>query len=135
MENQTKTCRQCGREMHGRSDKKYCNDDCRNIFNNTKHQHSETPYVKGITSTLRKNRKVLLTIAPANRNWIIVSQVVLTRLGFNFYYHTHSTPIGSKILTCCFEVGYFHLENSNVLIIRTAKLPENRKMDIDMRQV
>ena len=58
MSESTKKCPACGGEVRGRADKKYCDEYCRNVFNNQ--QYCEThEYVRNINQNLRKNRKIL----------------------------------------------------------------------------
>jgi len=32
-ENPDKTCENCGKSLYGRTDKRFCNDNCRNTYN------------------------------------------------------------------------------------------------------
>jgi hypothetical protein len=51
-------CLCCNKTIKGRSDKKFCDDYCRNKFNN--HLKSEAGWpIRGINSILRKNRRIL----------------------------------------------------------------------------
>ena len=61
----TKTCLICGRPLKGRSDKKFCNDYCRNSFNNTqKFRESHNDVVKLINNALARNRRILESLLP-----------------------------------------------------------------------
>ena len=58
--NETKTCLACGKPLKGRIDKKFCDDYCRNNYNNQqKAKGSHSSYVRNINNTLLKNRKIL----------------------------------------------------------------------------
>lgn len=132
MENRTKLCMYCNDVIKGRSDKKYCNDECRNRYNLDRTRESVTEVVKEINTTLKQNRKILLKIASARKNYAIVKAIELIRRGYNFHYHTHFAPLGRKNLVCCFDVGYAKLEKNKVIIIRVSKLPENLETDLGM---
>jgi hypothetical protein len=129
MENQSKSCLQCNRVIRGRFDKKFCDDTCRNTYHLAKHRALETPVVKNINSTLKHNRNILLTIAPAQKNYIVIKAIELIRMGYNFHYHTHYTQLGKNTLVCCFDVGFIELKNHVLIILRTGRLQENKKMD------
>ena len=51
-------CVQCGEEVIGRSDKKFCCDSCRNAFNNSLNRDSKN-LVRNINNRLRKNYRIL----------------------------------------------------------------------------
>ena len=55
-----RTCLACERALKGRSDKKFCNDYCRNNYNNVqKAKNNYSPAIRNINNALLKNRKVL----------------------------------------------------------------------------
>ena len=79
-----KQCLECQKNMNGRSDKKFCDDYCRNNYNNQqKAKGSHSSLVRNINNALLKNRKVLESVlgeeytAKANRD-------KLMRMGFQF---------------------------------------------------
>ena len=62
---ETKTCLACGKPLKGRVDKKFCDDYCRNNYNNQqKAKGSHSNFVRNINNTLLKNRKILESILP-----------------------------------------------------------------------
>jgi hypothetical protein len=65
MEVASKTCLTCGKTVRGRSDKKFCDDYCRNNYNNQL-KAGDNNYVRNINNTLRKNRRILHAILPGN---------------------------------------------------------------------
>ena len=58
MQNETKTCLQCGKTLRGRADKKFCDDYCRNNYNNQLKANTNN-YVRNINNALGKNRRIL----------------------------------------------------------------------------
>lgn len=116
MEQEDKKCLECGEELIGRTDKKFCNDGCRNAYNN-KQYSKQNGVVKHINSILQKNRKILGTL--------LIDEVVkvpkkkLDELGFNFNYYTHhhTTSKGTNYIYC-YEYGYLPLENNFFLIVK-----------------
>ena len=64
---ETKNCLSCGKLLKGRVDKKFCDDYCRNNYNNQlKARSSHSAYVRSINNTLLKNRKILESVLPGN---------------------------------------------------------------------
>lgn len=114
----TTACRQCGKAVRGRTDKRFCDDYCRSAFNNQlKTRLSKT--VKAINAILLKNRKILEGLLPRDVDTIKTTRDKLLHQGFSFTYHTHSylTKTG-KNYVYCYEYGYLPLDNDWLLLVR-----------------
>ena len=109
-----KTCLSCGRSIRGRSDKKFCDDQCRNQYNNGT-RDDPGPLVRTIQYFLRKNRRVLHGLIPEPERERIVTREQLMALGFSFRYHTHCT---SEHRHYCYDHWYRALDEEQVLIGR-----------------
>ena len=117
---QTKACLACGKPLKGRIDKKFCDDYCRNNYNNQqKAKGSHSSLVRNINNALLKNRKILESILPDEGETAKANKEKLTRLGFQFRYitHTYTTKTG-KTYFYCYEYGYLPLENDWYLIVK-----------------
>lgn len=117
---ETKNCLACGAVLRGRVDKKFCNDYCRNNYNNLQKQKGiQLPLVKNINATLVKNRKVLESLLPVAEETAKANKDKLQRLGFHFKYFTHiyTTKTG-KTYYYCYDYGYLPLENDWYLIVK-----------------
>ena len=119
-ESQPKTCPECGDKILGRSDKRFCSDQCRNTYNNRLNS-DETNTVRNINNILRKNRRVLQELNKQSGK-TLVSKDTLLQHGFNFTYSTHSykTQKGSEY-RYCYEQGYLFLEDKNLYLLVTSK--------------
>ena len=111
-----KLCLDCGNPIKGRSDKKFCDDQCRNNYNN-KLKIEDSSVVKQINSILKKNRMILQKLNPDGK--LKINRDKLVRLGFNFSYFTHiyETYKGA-VYYFCYEYGYLKLENDEVLLVK-----------------
>jgi predicted nucleic acid-binding Zn ribbon protein len=117
---ESKTCLCCGKPLKGRIDKKFCDDYCRNNYNNLqKAKGSHSSYVRNVNNTLLKNRKVLESILPQSEEIAKANKEKLQLLGFNFKYltHTNVTKTG-KTYFYCYDYGYLPLDNDWFLIVR-----------------
>ncbi|MFT3903880.1 MAG: hypothetical protein QM727_11950 [Niabella sp.] len=114
-------CLTCGKPLKGRSDKKFCDDYCRNNYNNhLKSGHNST--VRNITNVLRKNRNILQQLLPEGEETTKTNRDKLTSLGFKFKYLTHQyTTKKGSVYNYCFDYGYLPLENDWFLIVRDGK--------------
>src|SRR6478609_1379772 len=112
---ESKICMECGTKLTGRVDKKFCSDQCRVSFNNRLNSN-ETNYVRNVSNTLRKNRRILteLNITGKTR----VSGTKLKEKGFDFEYFTnlYKTKDGA-VYYYCYEQGYLPIENDFYLLV------------------
>lgn len=115
-----KPCLACGKPLKGRIDKKFCDDYCRNTYNN--HQKAKGAYsrfIRNINNALLKNRKVLESVLSEGQETAKANKEKLQLLGFHFKYmtHTYTTKTG-KTYYYCYDHGYLPLDNDWYLIVR-----------------
>ena len=109
-------CLECGDILKGRSDQKFCNDLCRNAYNNKKLSGS-TPYIRRVNRILKKNHLILEKINTKEKTTTL--KKVLEKQGFNFAFHTNiNTTRAGRIFYFCYDQGYAELENSKLLLVK-----------------
>jgi hypothetical protein len=115
-----KNCLSCNKPLKGRIDKKFCDDYCRNNYNNLqKSKSSHSSYVRNISNTLLKNRKILETILTPSKQTANCTREKLVQEGFIFKYYTHTyTNKNREVYYFCFDYGYRQLENNWYMIVR-----------------
>ncbi len=114
--NEAPKCIECGRELFGRSDKKYCSDACRSAYNN-KSVKSNTSFIRRINRRLVKNRSIIEKLNPEGKTKSHKDQ--LLKAGFDFNYHTHTyTTKEQKTYYFCYDQGYLMLGNDFILLVR-----------------
>ena len=113
-----KHCMACNKLIKGRTDKKFCDDYCRNVFNNRVKGDSNNT-VRNINNALRRNRRILQEMFPGNEKMIRTNLEKLLERGFQFKYMTHNytNPKGS-VYHFCYEYGYLPLENNGYLVVK-----------------
>ncbi|OSZ81676.1 hypothetical protein CAP36_09045 [Chitinophagaceae bacterium IBVUCB2] len=117
---EVKSCLACGKTIKGRADKKFCDDYCRNNYNNLqKAKGNHSSLVRNINNALLKNRKVLESILPEAEETAKANKDKLQRLGFQFKYLTHiyTTKTG-KTYYYCYDYGYLPLDNDWFLVVK-----------------
>lgn len=117
--NNEKYCLDCGEVLHGRADKKFCNDQCRNNYNNQLNSNASN-LVRNINNILRRNRRILEELNPAGKTKTTLQK--LASKGFNFEYFTslYQTQKGSTY-HFCYEYGYLPLDNDEFLLVKKEK--------------
>ncbi len=115
-----RNCLDCSKPLKGRIDKKFCDDYCRNNFNNRqKSRGNHSSFVRNINSALLRNRRVLESILQNGGETARASGDKLLRLGFYFKYFTHLyTTKNGKTYHYCYDYGYLPLDNDCFLIVR-----------------
>lgn len=113
---QERVCLDCGTPLQGRADKKFCNDLCRNNYNNQLNSSSYN-LVRNINNILRRNRRVLEELNPTGKTK--TTRKKLTAKGFDFDHITsiYQTKNGSTYFFN-YEYGYLLLDNDEVLLVK-----------------
>ena len=97
-------CPVCETIIVGRSDKKYCSDQCRSLANSEKKKISEWPILE-LNKTLRKNRTILRTLCPAGRS--VVRKEVMDAMGYDITVFSSIFVTGNKqIYYLCYDYGF-----------------------------
>jgi len=111
-------CLDCSTVLKGRADKKFCDDQCRNNYNN-KLKMEDSTYVKKVNQILLRNRRLLKEKNPDGKTK--VKRKVLTNKGFDFDYFTnHYITQTGKRYVFCYEYGYLFLDDDEVLLVKKA---------------
>jgi len=118
MQLEKKVCLNCAKGIQGRSDKKFCDDYCRNNYNNQLKAYSNN-FIRNINNALRKNRSILEALLPEKEETTKITRQQMLMKGFQFKYltHTYTTKKGSVYLFC-YDYGYLELEGDWLLLVR-----------------
>ncbi len=111
-----KVCLSCEEIIKGRSDKKFCSDQCRNSYNNELNSDANN-YVRVINNALRKNRRILSEVLGENDKIKIFKEKLNSKgFSFNFYTNMFQSKTGNTYYFC-YEYGYMILEADFVLVV------------------
>ncbi len=75
-----KRCLECNDVLHGRADKKFCSDACRNTYNNKKKSIAGNSYVRKVNGILGRNRNIMAELNPEGKKQGSQSQTVEKRV-------------------------------------------------------
>lgn len=113
-----KHCLNCHTQLHGRTDKKFCNDYCRNTHHNILNSDGNS-CMRNINHCLRKNRRILENLLQNERPITRYSRELLQNKGFSFRYFTHQqTNRKGNPVYFCYDYGYRLLDKGQVAIVR-----------------
>jgi len=118
MPTEKRYCQSCAQVLYGRLDKKFCDDGCRNNFNNQQNS-IQNKEIRIINRVLKRNRAILLAFLSEGKKPTKVDRECLLLEGFNFRYMTHQ-EVGSdgQSYQVCYDVGLISLKNIEYLILR-----------------
>ena len=124
-----KICNWCKETIRGRSDKKFCNDYCRNAFNN-QNKPITNKIVKEVNSILIKNRKILEMFVGIEKDTGKTTKQQLLQLGFLFSFFTNTyTNRTGKTYYYCYDYGYLPLDHNWYLIVKQKNSSEKLSVD------
>src|ERR1700749_2176709 len=102
-----KYCENCGKVLFGRTDKRFCNDTCRNTFNrekNLREQIKEHENLPEIFRIIKHNYRILKSFgelkAPNEGFWI--DEATIWDQGFDERFFTSVYLEGDKLFKFCF---------------------------------
>ena len=99
-------------------DKKFCDDYCRNNYNN-KQNSDQNNYVRKVNNILRRNRRVLERTIQPGENIAKMHRQKLAEAGYDFRYHTHQLlNKKGQAYHFCYDYGYLQLEADWILVVR-----------------
>ena len=113
-----KVCLNCGKIVKGRTDKKFCDDYCRNNYNNQLKSNTIN-LVRNINNALGKNRRILENLFAVGEEMAKASKDKLLQKGFQFKYFTNTyTNKKGNVYFFCYDLGYLALENDWFLLVK-----------------
>jgi len=117
-----KNCLACDSPIKGRADKKFCDDGCRNTYNNRMNCYTP-PLVRKINNILRRNRRILEELlAPLDKKVLIIERQMLVERGFRFEYTTeHYRSDKKEHYYYCYEYGYRSIDQEKVLAVKDTR--------------
>jgi len=108
-------CLECGSQIIGRLDKKFCNDQCRYLYNNKKKRQHEVA-ILNVNRILRKNRTILKSLNPVGKTTVRRSLLENQGFDFNFFTHTFRTQSGT-LYYFNYEYGYGLEQGEKITLI------------------
>lgn len=108
-------CLHCNTVLHGRADKKFCDDSCRSTYY-FESGRTGKDIVRTTNAILKKNRQILKDLTPTGKAKLAIHK--LTEQGFNFDFFTgiYETNKGDRYYYC-YDMGYLILSEKLILLV------------------
>lgn len=110
-------CLECGDPLHGRIDKKFCSDACRNTYNNRLKSSSGNNYIRKINGILMRNRNIMAGLNPQGKTSVHKNGLMKKGFDFSFYTNQYHTRKGT-VYYFCYDQGYLPLDNDFYMLVR-----------------
>ena len=109
-------CPECGDEVRGRADKRFCSDYCRNVANNKLNRDSGA-LMRNINNRLRKNWRVLNELNPKGKLTTTRNKLLSKGFDFNFFTSIYTTKKGA-VYYFIYDQGYLSMDDDKFLIVK-----------------
>ncbi|MBQ9584151.1 MAG: hypothetical protein IJR25_07510 [Bacteroidales bacterium] len=97
-------CRECDSPLAGRSDKKFCSDDCRTAWHNRRYRQ-ELSAAAQLNRILRCNRRILASIYDAGESKVSLSDSRVSGYDSRFFTAAERLPLW-RVRYYCYEFSY-----------------------------
>lgn len=112
----TRYCLECGEKLIGREDKKFCNDSCRNTYNN-KQNKDATNLMRNVNYALRKNYRILCELNTDGKTKATRKKLLDAGFDFSLITSVYTTKTGS-VYYFVYDQGYMLLENDWLILVK-----------------
>lgn len=114
MQPSKRKCLVCGCLIRGRSDKKFCTEQCRNNHYNQLNRDANL-HMRNVNNILRKNRRILAALNPTGNGKVRLDRLLIK--GFDFEHFTTCDQNQAGTVYYCYEQGYMRLKNGFVILV------------------
>lgn len=112
-------CLYCGDSFVGRSDKKFCDSQCRSSYH---HENSkqENSFIKKVNKRLKQNRRILALFKEKGEVYCTAHQLLYS--GFDFSIHT-SISINKEghLAYFCYDHGYISKDDEKLYLLQKSQ--------------
>ncbi len=107
-------CKECGKELRGRSDKKFCSDMCRNSFHNKK-RRTDNIRIAEVNKILLRNNRIFNKYISENEVFININQALDEGVDLTHFTSIQINPSGETCFVC-YDTG-FVIKSRNMIKI------------------
>ncbi len=111
-----KKCEECGKDISGRADKKFCSDYCRNLYNNSRNKDTKN-LIRNTHNRLRKNHRILTKLNLHDKTKTTKEKLLQMDFSFDLFTSIYTTKAGATYYYV-YDQGYLPLENNYYLLVK-----------------
>lgn len=118
MEMEERICLECNKRLTGRLDKKFCDDSCRNTFNNAKNR-VKNALIKRTNTQLRRNYQILNKYNTSDKTTVAKQTLSLEGFNFELFTSTYVTK-ANKTYYFVYDQGYMPIyDGKRYLLVKS----------------
>ena len=110
-----KVCLHCNKTIVGRTDKKYCSDNCSATHHYNKIVEANK-FRKSVHEILGRNRDILARLNPEGKCTMPRSILESKNFNFNYFTNIYRTK-GGNVYWFCYDYGFRKLPKNNLCIL------------------
>lgn len=110
-----KHCIECGETFEGRTDKRFCSDQCRNTYNN-RLRKDYSNLMRNVNNILRKNRRILKKHNQYGKAKVQRQKIIDEGFNFDYMTNVYRTKKGHTY-TFCYDQGFLELDDGLITIV------------------
>lgn len=108
-------CLTCGTAFFGRSDKKFCSDQCRSAHHHLINQ-KENRIMNSINQVLRQNRRILAELNTKKKTRVHRKQLLERGFKFKYFTNLYTTRAGHTY-NFCYDQGYIEWDDDTLTLV------------------
>ncbi len=130
-------CKNCNKNIRGRSDKKFCSISCKNAYH-YQQKNSIPQAILVIDKILHKNHGIMSALFQTKHEYYFyVAKTKMTELGFNFSYFTGTYKNSKgKVYHYIYDYAWMEFSNQEIMVVKgkywTAKGVEEEMPDYQL---
>ena len=117
-------CVLCGKTIYGRTDKRFCDLDCRNSYHNSRRSSHERPF-REMHKKLMVNYRILKRLYERGERTVDIHS--LREYGFNPTSISYYRRFERQSVMACYDQFFIYVDDTRLLLMG----PQTEKADLD----
>ena len=109
-------CLECKLPISGRSDKRFCGDQCRNIYNNRVQRENKRNIYK-VNRSLLHNYRILKNLNKGDKTKVTRKKLIDEAFSFSYITSIYRTKAGN-VYYFVYDQGYLLLDNDWYILVK-----------------
>jgi hypothetical protein len=109
-------CLNCSDQLTGRTNQKFCSDQCRSTFNNRQYVEANI-VIKSVNRILKSNYLILTALNSDGKT--VTTKGDLQKKGYRFDYYTYTCMTrNNRVNYFCYDHGFREQEKNRLMLVR-----------------
>ncbi len=110
-------CLECAIPLKGRTDQKFCSNQCRNAHNNNKIYLESNSLILSVNRILQKNHSILTMLQAIGIT--AITKIDLQKRGYRFdFFTSKGISRNNNICYYCYDHGFREVDQNNIVLLK-----------------